>query len=88
MKKYKINFNHKIYIVDANSRLEAVKKIKDYGVIPYKFTSELKRYANRYEYEWSDIEDGYNFRIKKENMSPNDAFEDLLETMSSRDKLI
>lgn len=55
---------------------------KDDYKLSYQEESDLERYAKRFDYDWIEVMDGLNFRIKKEGMSPEEAIEDIKETMA------
>lgn len=63
------------------------KKVKDAPNIPTQNISELKKYAERYNYEWEEVIDGYISRIRRHGMQPEQAVEDLKETMASMTSL-
>lgn len=71
MKRYKISIDGKTFIVDAEDSKQALDKVvskvdvADSVNIPSGLESELRRYASRYGYDWEEIYDGVNSRVKK-----------------------
>lgn len=48
---------------------------------------ELKRYSDQYGYDWVEINDGLNWRIKMVQMTVSQAIEDVKEAMAAGDSL-
>ena len=48
---------------------------------------ELKRYSDQYGYDWVEINDGLNWRIKMVQMTVPQAIDDIKETMAAGDSL-
>lgn len=48
---------------------------------------ELKRYSDQYGYDWVEINDGLNWRIRMVQMTIPQAIEDVKETMAAGDSL-
>ena len=49
--------------------------------------AELKKYSDQYGYDWVEINDGLNWRIKMVQMTIPQAIEDVKETMAAGDSL-
>lgn len=89
MKRYEVSIGGKTFIVDAEDSKQALDKVvskvdvADSVNIPSDVESELRRYASRYGYDWEEIYDGINSRVKREGMSLYEAVEDVKEDMAS-----
>lgn len=89
MKRYEVSIDGKTFIVDAEDSKQALYKVMsklnvaDSVNIPSDVESELRRYASRYGYDWEEIYDGINSRVKREGMSLYEAVEDIIEDMVS-----
>lgn len=89
--KYEVNDDH---ITSAGKKVLKEmgvyvndSKITDTARVPSQYISELKKYADRFGYDWLEVEDGYNSRVSREGMSPVQAVEDLKETMAAMKSL-
>ena len=71
--------------LDAYNNVRAAADINDSIKDEISLTNgqiqDLKNYARKYEYDWQEIMDGLNSRIKKEHMTIVEAIEDIKESM-------